>query len=296
MPYTPQTFTDNNPASAGYIIDLTNENFQEVLLQGKFTQPVVIDFWSPRMPQNTVSPSLQNIAHSYQGQFILARLNCDQFPELVAQFGVQSLPTVAIFKDGKPADSFVGEQDEAAIREIIARHLPKQEELLLRQAQELLLNSQFSEALPVIRQAYELAPTNTDIKIAYAQTLLGLHQNDNAEELLNSFLVEEQTSQYHTLRSHLELAKKASETPEITTLKQAHEQDPDNLQIAYDLAVQLQSVNKHADAVALLFGILQKEYDFLDGGARKTFLEILAVMTDHAMVSEYRRKLYSLMY
>ncbi|MFT5880349.1 MAG: putative thioredoxin [Moritella sp.] len=279
-----------------YIIDLTSENFQEVLLQGKYSQPIVIDFWSERAPENQVSPRLLNIAQSLNGQIILARLNCDRHPELVQQFGIQSLPTVAIFKDGKPVDSFAGEQDEAAIREVINRHLPKQEEVLLQQAQILLMDSKFAEAVPLAGQAYELAPLNTDIKIAYAQSLLGSHQMDAAEALLATFLVEEKNHQYQTLCSHLELAKKAAETPEILALQTAYEQNPADLKIAYDLAIQLQAVNKHAESVALLFGILQTEYDFLEGAARKTFLDVLAVMTDAQLVADYRRKLYSLMY
>ena len=280
-----------------YILDLTSENFQEILLQGKYEQPIVIDFWSERAPENQVSARLLNIAQSLNGQIILARLNCDRHPELVQQFGIKSLPTIAIFKDGKPVDSFVGEQEEAAIREIISRHLPKQEEVLLQQAQMLLMDSKFTEAVPLMGQAYELAPDNTDIKIAYAQALLGSHQVEATEALLDTFAEDEQQSnQYQTLRSHLETAKKSAETPEIMALTAAHEANPDDLQITYDLAIQLQIANKHNDAMALLYKILTAEYDFLEGGARKVYLELLSVMTDAALVADYRRKLYSLMY
>ncbi|MFT7682401.1 MAG: putative thioredoxin [Moritella dasanensis] len=280
-----------------YILDLTSENFQEILLQGKYSQPIVIDFWSERAPENQVSARLLNIAQSLNGEIVLARLNCDRHPELAQQFGIKSLPTVAIFKDGKPIDSFVGEQEEAAIREIISRHLPKQEQVLLQQAQMLLMDSKFAEAVPLMGQAYELAPDNTDIKIAYAQALLGSHQVEAAEALLDTFAEEEQQShQYQTLRSHLETAKKAAETPEIVALTAAHEANPDDLQIAYDLAIQLQTANKHNDAMALLYKILSAEYDFLKGDARKVYLELLSVMTDAAVVADYRRKLYTLMY
>jgi len=280
-----------------YILDLTSENFQEILLQGKYSQPIVIDFWSERAPENQVSARLLNIAQSFNGEIVLARLNCDRHPELAQQFGIKSLPTVAIFKDGKPVDSFVGEQEEAAIREIISRHLPKQEQVLLQQAQMLLMDSKFAEAVPLIGQAYELAPDNTDIKIAYAQALLGSHQVEAAEALLDTFAEEEQQShQYQTLRSHLDTAKKSAETPEIVALTAAHQANPNDLQIAYDLAIQLQIVNKHNDAMALLYKILTTEYDFLEGGARKVYLELLSVMTDAAVVADYRRKLYTLMY
>ena len=280
-----------------YILELTSENFQEILLQGNYPQPIVIDFWSERAPENQVSARLLNIAQSLNGQVVLARLNCDRHPELVQQFGVKSLPTVAIFKDGKPVDSFVGDQDEAAIRELINRHLPKTELLLLQQAQQLLMDSQFAEAVPLMGQAYELAPDNTDVKIAYAQALLGSHQIDAAEALLATFAAEEQQShQYQTLLSHLQVAKQAGETPEILALTAAHEANPDDLQMAYDLAVALQAVNKYNDAIALLYTVLQREYDFLNGAARKAYLDLLAVMTEAPVVAEYRRKLYSLMY
>jgi len=280
-----------------YILDLTSENFQEILLQGKYAQPIVIDFWSERAPENQVSARLLNIAQSLNGQIILARLNCDRHPELVQQFGIKSLPTVAIFKDGKPLDSFVGEQDEAAIREIISRHLPKQEEVLLQQAQMLLMDSKFTKAVPLMGQAYELAPDNTDIKIAYAQALLGSHQVEATEALLDTFSeAEQQSNQYQTLRSHLDVAKKSAETPEIMALTAAYEANPDDLQVAYDLALQFQIANKHNDEMVLLFKILSTEYDFLEGGARKVYLELLSVMTDAALVADYRRKLYSLMY
>ncbi|MFT5807313.1 MAG: putative thioredoxin [Moritella dasanensis] len=280
-----------------YILDLTSENFQEILLQGKYSQPIVIDFWSERAPENQVSARLLNIAQSLNGEIVLARLNCNRHPELAQQFGIKSLPTVAIFKDGKPIDSFVGEQEEAAIREIISRHLPKQEQVLLQQAQMLLMDSKFAEAVPLMGQAYELAPDNTDIKIAYAQALLGSHQVEAAEALLDTFAEEKQQShQYQTLRSHLDTAKKSAETPEIVALTAAHEANPDDLQIAYDLAIQLQTANKHNDAMALLYKILSAEYDFLEGGARKVYLELLSVMTDAAVVADYRRKLYTLMY
>lgn len=280
-----------------YTLDLTGQNFQEVLLQGKFSQPIVIDFWSERAPANQVSQHLMNIAQRLNGQIVLARLNCDAEPELVQQFGVKSLPTVAVFKDGKPVDSFVGEQDEAAILEVINRHLTPAELMLLQQAQALLLESKFAEAAPIMGQAYELAPDNTDIKIAYAQALLGSHQVEAADALLNTFAEDEQQShQYQTLRSHLDVAKKAAESPEIVALQTALQQDPDNLQISFDLALQYQTANKHADAAELLWPILQKQYDFADGGARKVLLEVIAEMTDAALVADYRRKLYSLMY
>lgn len=280
-----------------YILELNGENFQEILLQGKYSQPIVIDFWSERAPENQVSHRLLNIAQRLNGQIILARLNCDREAELVQQFGIKSLPTTAIFKDGKPVDSFVGEQEEAAILEIINRHLPKPEIVLFQQAQALLLESKFAEAAPIAGQAYELAPDNTDIKIAYAQALLGSHQLAATEAILATFSPEEsQSHQFQTLISHLNVAKQASETPEILALKATLSANPDDLKSSYDLALLLQAANKHEDAVALLYKILVTEYDFMEGGVRKVYLELLNVMTDAVLVADYRRKLYSLMY
>ena len=105
---------------------------------------------------------------------------------------------------------------------------------------------------------------------------------------------------YHSLVSQLELAKQSSQTPEITALEAALEKatakTPEKSAIEYQLAVQYNQSNRNGEALALLYNLLLIDMNYEDGDAKKTLLDILATIDDAKLVSEYRRKLYSLLY
>ncbi len=68
-------------------------------------------------------PMLQQIAESYQGELLLAKVDCDAEQDIVARFGIRSLPTVVLFKDGQPVDGFAGAQPESAVRKMLEPHV-----------------------------------------------------------------------------------------------------------------------------------------------------------------------------
>ncbi|UIK01416.1 thioredoxin (plasmid) [Rhizobium leguminosarum] len=89
-------------------------NFQSEVLES--AQPVVVDFWAEWCgPCKMIAPSLEEIAVEMEGKVKVAKLNIDENPELAAQFGVLSIPTLAIFKGGEVADISVGAQSKTAI-------------------------------------------------------------------------------------------------------------------------------------------------------------------------------------
>lgn len=98
--------------------------------------------------------------------------------------------------------------------------------------------------------------------------------------------------------SQLELAKQSSQTPEITALENSLEtaSDDEKPAIQYQLAVQYNQANRNSEALQLLYNLLLIDMNFEDGEAKKTLLDILATIDDAKLVSEYRRKLYSLLY
>ncbi|WP_411027964.1 thioredoxin domain-containing protein, partial [Salmonella sp. s54234] len=68
-------------------------------------------------------PVLAKITEEYQGELLLAKVNCDIEQDIVARFGIRSLPTVVLFKDGQPVDGFAGAQPESAIRALLEPHV-----------------------------------------------------------------------------------------------------------------------------------------------------------------------------
>lgn len=95
-------------------VNVDNSNFQSDVLQA--SEPVVVDFWAEWCgPCKMISPALEEIATELGGKVKIAKLNVDENPELAAQFGVRSIPTLMMFKGGQVADMKVGAAPKTAL-------------------------------------------------------------------------------------------------------------------------------------------------------------------------------------
>jgi thioredoxin 1 len=95
-------------------VKVDKTNFKADVLEAE--EPVVVDFWAEWCgPCKMIGPSLEEIANELNGKVKIAKLNIDENPELAAQFGVRSIPTLMIFKDGQIADMKVGAAPKTAL-------------------------------------------------------------------------------------------------------------------------------------------------------------------------------------
>jgi len=280
------------------IVELTVENFQTILVEQSPEQLIVVELYSPRDEAGKVmSHDLNTLANELGGAILLARVNCDEQPQITQQFGVSSVPTVVLIQAGKPLDGLTGITPIAQIKELLFKYLPKPEDDLLLQASAILMDEtgDINQACTLIKQAYELDPERIDIKLCYSEVLIKAGQLDNAKILLDSFSLEDKNASYQRLISLLELAEQAGQSPEITALEQRLLQSPDDKAVKLELAVSYSQANRSGDALELLFTILLSDLNFDD--AKKRYLDIIAALPDgDALASASRRKLYSLLH
>ena len=105
-------------------IDVTDTNFETEVIEKSKTTPVLVDFWASWCgPCMTLRPVLEKIATEYEDKMILAKAETDNNPNAAAKFGVMSIPSVKLFKDGKIVDEFVGAQPEATIKQWLDQKL-----------------------------------------------------------------------------------------------------------------------------------------------------------------------------
>ena len=260
--------------------------------------PVLFYFWSERSQHcQQLTPLLDRLAQEYAGQFILARLDCDAEPAVAQQFGLRSLPTVYLFQNGQPVDGFQGPQPEEAVRALLEKVLPKEEELKAQQAMQLMEEGKLIDALPLLKEAWALSNQGSDIGFLLAEVLIGLNRSEEAEAVLKVVPLQDQDTRYQGLIAQIDLLKQAADTPEIQQLQQQLEADPDNAGLATQLALQFHQVGRNEEALELLFSHLKQDLGAADGQARKILQEILAALgTGDALAAKYRRQLYSLLY
>lgn len=251
------------------IFDVNESNLSQ-LVEQSMNIPVVFYFWSAQSPHcHELTGTLDKLANEYAGLFVLAKVNCDEQPSVAAQFGLRAIPTVYLLQNGQPVDGFQGPQPEEFVRDMLSRALPKPEEISASQAAELMAEGKTAEALPLLKEAHQLAPKNSDITLLYAEALIALNQLDEAQTLLDSVPLQDKDSRYQGLVSQIDLQRQAADTPEIQQLQQSFAADPENTALAIQLALKLHEVSRNEEALALLFSFLKTDLSVADGAMKK---------------------------
>lgn len=280
------------------IVEISYENAQQYLIDESMHRPVLIDFWADWCaPCKALMPLLEKLANEYAGDFLLAKLNADALGDIAAQFGVRSLPTVVVMKEGRPVDAFQGALPESEIRKFLDKHLPKPWERKVAAARDMIAAGNLEEALPMVREAWTESAKRGDIALLLAQTCLQLRHLDEAKAVLAGIQMKDMDSLYQQLMAQLELMEASAKTPEIRELEEKLNNDPDNMEVAYELAIQFSQNDHHREALQLLYTVLQRDRNFRDGGARKIYLDILATLgKGNPLAIEFQRKIYTLLY
>ena len=281
-----------------HIVDITLENAKTLLIEESFKRPVVVDFWADWCaPCKSLMPVLEKLANEYAGAFLLAKVDTEEQHMISAQFGIQSLPTVMVIKDGQPVDGFMGALPEIQVRQVLEKHLPKSWEKPLEEATQLIAEQKHQDALPLLRQAYDESKGLASIACLIAQCHIEMNRLDNAEAILATIKMADQDALYEQLQAQILLKKAAAKTPELAALETAYAENPDDLNIRYSLALQLNNESQHREALSHLLEILRRDRAFAEGAARKSFNDIVAALgKGDSLAIEFQRKLFTLLY
>ena len=284
-----------------YIFDVTTATFDQAVIENSFHKPVLVDFWAEWCaPCKALMPLLAQIAESYQGELLLAKVDCEAEQDVVARFGIRSLPTVVLFKDGQPVDGFAGAKPESEIRALLEPHVqmpPPAEADPLEQAQALFAEGRISGAEAVLVALLGEDNTNAAALILYARCLAERGELGEAQAVLDAVKSDAHKAALAGAKAQITFLRQAADLPDTADLKARLAQNPQDDEAAYQLAVQQLARQQYDAALEGLLKLFIRNRSYNEGLPHKTLLQVFELLgNDHPLVTVYRRKLFAALY
>ena len=284
-------------ADAPFIIDVNRDNYAQ-LMEASFKVPVLVDFWASWcQPCHMLMPVLAKLADEYQGKFLLGKLNTEEQQEIAARFGIRSIPTVKLFRDGQPVDEFMGALPEQAVREFLDRHVARESDVQVTEAREQLAAGNAAGAVVLLDEAREADPENPRIILALAEAQVAAGDIDAAEATLDSLpATERDKPEAASLRSRLFFEGQVADAPTANELQARIADDQGDLEALYQLALRMVVDQDYDKGMELLLEVMRQDRNFGGGDARVGLLRVFELLGDDARVGDYRRRMASLLH
>jgi putative thioredoxin len=293
------------------MIDVTIENFEQEVIAASLTQPVLVDFWAPWCgPCKAIGPILEKLETEYGGGFKLVKINSDDEQQLASAFGIRSIPTVILLKNGQPVDGFMGALPEGQVREFLDKHV------------QALAGEQEEEAQPLeeepgaldpaaqlekLQHAVATDPANDDARFEYVKALLAAGREPEArrafEPVASKAGVVRKLDALARWLDAITFAAGGASPADLDVKIATNRRD---FQARFDRARLLMAQQRWTEAMDELLEILMRDKAWSEDLARKTYIAILEIIEaprpkvaegqippDDPMVATYRRRLSS---
>ncbi len=284
-------------ADSPFIIDVTRENYAEVM-QASFEVPVLLDFWAGWcQPCQVLMPVLARLAEEYEGKFVLGKLNTEEEQEIAAQFGIRSIPTVKLFRDGEPRDEFMGALPERAVREFLDRHVARESDVQIAKAREHLAAGDTDAAIALLNEGREADPDNPRVTLALVEAQASGGDIAAAKATLTTLPADEQDKpEVAALQTRLYFEGQVAGAPTAGELENRLAADPDDHEARHQLALRKAAEKDYDTAMDLLLELMQNDRGFGDDAGRRGLLKVFELLGDDPRVGEYRRRMASLLH
>ena len=292
---------ENNVTDAAaptHVFTVEQQHFETEVLQASMSTPVLVDFWAEWCePCKTLGPMLEKLAAEYNGAFRLGKVDVEAEPELAGMFGIRSIPTVMLVKNGEVLDGFAGALPEGQLREFLSRHLQPlaaepEPEVVDETAQETP-----EQAINRLKQSIAAEPDKAELKLELAMALMGAGQVDEAETELvalpTNLAIDARAQR---LRSQLDLTRALADAPSVAELQQRIAVDADDWAAHDLLGVRLLLGDDPATGLDEFLVILKGDREWNDNQAKKRLLAAFTTLDDAELVSRYRRKMASMLF
>ena len=279
------------------IVEANTENFNEVVVEASRERPVLVDFWADWCaPCRMLMPVLAALAESYDGGFLLAKVDTERNQQLAADHGIRSLPTLRLFRHGAVVDECLGAQPEQFLRAMLDRHVARDSDGARDAAARSMDGGDLSAATAALEEALQSDPANTRIHPELASLLALQGRLDEAEQVLGALPQDARDSE-EVERAHafVAVSREAADTA-AEDLEGRVERDPADSEARYALACRLALEGEFENALEHLLEVLRTNRKFRDDGARRSMLNVFTLADDAQVVSRFRGQMSTLLH
>ena len=287
------------------IIEVSQENFVELVIKGSEKIPVIVDFWAPWCsPCKQLTPILEKIASTLQDKIILAKLNIDENQSIAAQMQIQSIPMVYAFSNGQVVDGFQGNIAESVVIDFfekVAKISGPSPEIsnYIEEMKNSIINSNWDEALKLSNLILDIDQNNVDACYSKVRSLIELNKFKEAKEMM-SVLPEEilNEKKIRDLNSNINVAESSfNASKNILEFEDALQKNPRDINAHIDLSNALFGVGRISECYSLLINAIKIDPEWNNQEARK---KLLSFISSHDLNSNEaklaRRQLSSILF
>jgi len=282
------------PEASQFILDASDDNFDELVLINSLKGPVLVNYWSKKVgPCIRQYPVLEKLANEFAGRFLLVNLNTDEHRSLAKDYGVTSLPTLKLFQKGVVVETLHGYQDEGDMKRVMARYMPRASDKVLSGAVKLFQQGEVEDALVMLAEATIEDPQNIRLPLTMARLLVSEGRPSEAMNLLASMPLEQRDDiEAKTLRGQIGFILVVGDEPAPEQWQASIEEDAGDCEPRYQLAALHALNDEYGQAMQGFYDILQIDPQYSDGAARQALITLFLILGDeHELVVEYRAKL-----
>ena len=281
------------------IIDVTETEFNDQVIEASESKLIVVDFWAPWCgPCKQLTPILEKIISKSGDKITLVKINIDENQQIAAQLRIQSIPTVYAFKDKQIVNAFQGVIPEGQIIEFIEKCLGSKinEDFteFYNEIESAMAENKFEETKDTLLEF--ISKNSDEIKgiCFYLECLIELKQFEEVEMFISSLEkdVQEKDEVKQVLKK-MEIVKNNSSGPNINELLDKLESEPDNIDLILEISDKYFSMKEYENGMDLLLKNYPKNKDSI----KNKMVEFFGVLgnTDQVTI-QYRKKLSQLMF
>jgi putative thioredoxin len=311
-PLSAPASSTNGGSDSPYIKDSSIETFAADVLDASRTVPVIVDFWAPWCgPCKQLGPMLEKAVNDAKGAVKMVKINIDENQELARQLRIQSIPTVYAFKNGQPADGFMGAIPESQVKAFVAGLLsegqghdhghggPDHTAEVLAAADEAFAAGDIAMAAQAYGHVLQDEPGHPAAVAGLARCYLKSGDVERARKTLQLVRPDGATDEaIRAVEAELKLREQASKAADDTApLRARLEANPGDHQARYDLALALDGAGDREGALNELLDIVRRDRKWNEEAARKHLVTLFEAMgpTDPRTL-DARRRLSSILF